>query len=242
MGIPGFLFLMKIAAIIAAGGSGLRMGYSTPKTYLTFDSVPIIVHTLRIFQDSSLIDDIYLVVREKDREYAKNEIVEKYVLTKVGKIVAGGKERQDSVYQGLTCLTHEHEFVVIHDGARPFLEKELLEKTIRIAMKGGAAITGVPVKDTVKSINKLRMIKKTIDRQNLFLIQTPQVFKKDVIVKAYIAAYRDQYHGTDDSSLVERLGIPVRMVEGSYENIKITTPDDLMLAELIVQKRKSHTK
>jgi 2-C-methyl-D-erythritol 4-phosphate cytidylyltransferase len=232
---------MKIAAIIPAGGSGLRMGYSIPKTYLTFDSVPIIVHTLRIFQDSSLIDDVYLVVQENDREYAKNEIVEKYALTKVRAIIAAGKERQDSVNHGLTCLTHEHEFVVIHDGVRPLLEKKMLEKTIHVAMKEGAAITGVPVKDTVKSINKLSIIKKTIDRHNLFLIQTPQVFKKGVIVKAYIAAYQDQYYGTDDSSLVERLGIPVKMVEGSYENIKITTPDDLMLAELIVQKRKSHT-
>jgi len=233
---------MKIAAIIPAGGSGLRMGYSIPKTYLTFDSVPIIVHTLRIFQDSSLVDDVYLVVQENDREYAKNEIVEKYALKKVKKIIAGGKERQDSVNQALSCLTDEHEFVVIHDGIRPLLEKELLETTIHVAIKEDAAITGVPVKDTVKSINKHGTIKKTIDRRNLFLIQTPQVFKKDVIVEAYLNAYRDRYYGTDDSSLVERLGIPVKMVEGNYENIKITTPDDLILAELIAQKRKSHSR
>lgn len=216
----------------------MRMGYPIPKTYLTFDSVPIIVHTLRIFQNSDLIDDVYLVIQENDKEYATHEIVEKYALTKVREIIAGGKERQDSVRNAISCLTAEHELVVIHDGVRPLLEKEMLEKTIQIAIKEGAAITGVPVKDTVKSLNKSGMIKKTVDRKNLFLIQTPQVFKKEIILKAYAVAYQEQYYGTDDSSLVERLGIPIKLVEGSYENIKITTPEDLLLAELIAKKRK----
>lgn len=233
---------MKIAAIIPAGGSGLRMGYKIPKTYLTFDSMPIIVHTLRLFQDSDLIDDVYLVIQEKDKEYAQKEVVEKFTLTKVRAIIGGGKERQDSVNNALSYLCPEHEFVVIHDGVRPLVGKEILEKTIQVGIEEGAAITGVPVKDTVKSLNKHGMIKKTIDRKNLFLIQTPQVFKKEVIVEAYQAAYQAQYYGTDDSSLVERIGIPVKMVEGSYENIKITTPEDLMLAEFIAQRRKSDQK
>lgn len=229
---------MKIAAIIPAAGSGLRMGYKIPKTYLTFDSMPIIVHTLRLFQDSDLIDDVYLVIQEKDKEYAQQEVVEKFLLTKVRAIIGGGKERQDSIKNALSYLRPEHEFVVIHDGARPLVGKEILEKTIQIGIEEGAAITGVPVQDTVKSLNKHGMIKKTIARKNLFLIQTPQVFKKEMIVEAYKAAYQAQYYGTDDSSLVERIGIPVKMVEGSYENIKITTPEDLMLAEFIAQRRK----
>jgi 2-C-methyl-D-erythritol 4-phosphate cytidylyltransferase len=233
---------MKIAAIIPAGGSGLRMGYKTPKPYLTFDSLPIIVHTLRIFQESDLIDDVYLVVQESDKKYAQEQIVKTYALSKVRALVSGGKERQDSVRNALSCLHHEHEIVVIHDGVRPFLEKDILERAILIAIKEGAAVAGMPVKDTIKLSNSIGYIEKTIDRESLFLIQTPQVFKKEMIVKAYETAYREHYYGTDDSSLVERLGIPVKLVEGSYENIKITTQEDLQLAEFIAQRRKCEKK
>ena len=229
---------MKIAAIIPAGGSGLRMGYKIPKTYLTFDYLPIIVHTLRVFQDSDLIDDVYLVVQESDKKFAQEEIVENYAMSKVRDLVSSGKERQDSVNNALPYLKPEHEMVVIHDGVRPFLENAILERTIRVAINEGAAVAGMPVKDTIKVSNHVGYIEKTIDRENLFLIQTPQVFKKELIVKAYEVAYQDQFYGTDDSSLVERLGIPVKLVEGSYENIKITTPEDLRLAEFIAQRRK----
>jgi 2-C-methyl-D-erythritol 4-phosphate cytidylyltransferase len=229
---------MKNAAIIPAGGSGLRMGYKIPKPYLSFDSLPIIVHTLRIFQNSELIDDVYLVVQEKDKVYAQNQIVDAYSLSKVRAIISGGRERQDSVNNALNYLSDEHEIVVIHDGVRPLLENSILENIIKVAIKEGAAITGMPVKDTIKVINTLEQAEKTLDREKLFMIQTPQAFDKDMIVRAYKAACEDHFRGTDDSSLVERLGIPVKVIRGSYENIKITTQEDLLFAEFIAQSRK----
>lgn len=214
------------------------MGYKIPKTFLLFDSLPIIVHTLRIFQECELIDDVYLVVQDKDKMYAQQQIVDAYALHKVKAVISGGRERQDSVNNALNYLKEEHEIVVIHDGVRPLLDKSILEKVIQFAIKEGAAITGMPVKDTIKVINTLAEAEKTLARANLYMIQTPQAFKKDMILEAYRVAYKDHFYGTDDSSLVERLGIPVKVIRGSYENIKITTQDDLLFAEYIAQSRK----
>lgn len=218
------------------------MGYTTHKPYLLFDSIPIIVHTLRVFQECGLIDDIFLVVQDNDKKFAQEKIVAKYSLNKVRAVISGGKERQDSINNALTYLNPEHGIVVIHDGVRPFLEQTILENTIHVALKEGGAITGMPVKDTIKIIDEFEKVKNTLDREKLFMIQTPQAFRKEMIVNAYKVAYIDHFYGTDDSSLVERLGFQVKLIEGSYQNIKITTPDDLLLAEFIVQRRKSEEK
>jgi len=229
---------MKIAAIIPAGGAGIRMGQKIPKPYLSFASAPIVVHTLRVFQESDLIDDIFLVVQEKDKAYVEEDVIHPYSLNKVRAIIPGGKERQDSTHNALPFLQSDHEIVVIHDGVRPLIEQALLERTIDAAIKDGAAIPGVPVKDTVKRVLPSGEVDMTIDRENLYLIQTPQAFRKEILAKAYEMAYKEQFYGTDDASLVERLGIPVKVIRGSYENIKITTPDDLLLAEYFVQNRR----
>ena len=214
------------------------MGQGVPKPYLCIDSIPIVVHTLRVFQESALIDDIFLVVQEKDRAWVRQDVILPYGLSKVRAIVPGGKERQDSIHHALPFLHPDHEIVVIHDGVRPLIDRDLLERTIGAAVKGGAVVTGVPVKDTVKRIHPSGEVDVTVDRERLYLVQTPQAFRKEILAKAYEMAYKEQFYGTDDASLVERLGIPVKVIRGSYENIKITTPDDLLLAEYFVQNRR----
>jgi len=229
---------MKIAAIIPAGGAGIRMGQKIPKPYLSIASAPILVHTLRVFQESDLIDDIFLVVQEKDKAYVEKDVIHPYSLNKVRAIIPGGKERQDSIHHALPFLHSDHEIIVIHDGVRPLIDQDMLERTIDAAVKEGAVITGVPVKDTVKMINPSGKVDITLDREKLYLIQTPQAFRKEILARAYEMAYKEHFYGTDDASLVERLGIPVKVIRGSYENIKITTQEDLLLAEFFVQSRK----
>ncbi len=230
---------MKTVAIIPAGGSGKRMQENQSKQYLLLDGVPVLVHTLRIFQGSPKIDEIFLIVPEDDIEFARQLIVEKYGISKVSRILAGGRERQDSVRNGINALASNHDIVVIHDGVRPFISEELVNSAIVEASKEGAVTVGVPVKDTVKSVDDHAWIRETLNRSTLWLTQTPQVFKRDIITKAYEVAYKDNYYGTDDASLVERLGIDVKMIRGSYHNIKITTKDDIVLAESLIKRLKS---
>ena len=231
--------MSKIAAIIPAGGSGVRMEQKTAKPYLFLDSIPIIVHTLRVFEESPLIDAILLVVQNNDITLAYNEILIPFGFTKVTDVIPGGEMRQDSIYNALPFLTNDHSLIVVHDGVRPLVEHHILEQTIETAQHTGAAIAGVPVKDTCKTIGTDFFVQQTINRHNMYQIQTPQVFKKEILLTAYREAHKDGFYGTDDASLVERIGLPVKVVNGSYENIKITTPDDLFQAELIVKKRKS---
>jgi len=230
---------MKTVAIIPAGGSGKRMQENQSKQYLLLDGVPVLVHTLRIFQGSPKIDEIFLIVPEDDIEFARKLIVEKYGISKVSRILAGGRERQDSVRNGINALASDHDIVVIHDGVRPFISEELVNSAIVEASKEEAVTVGVPVKDTVKSVDDHAWVRETLNRSTLWLTQTPQAFKRDVIKKAYEVAYEDNYYGTDDTSLVERLGINVKMIRGSYDNIKITTKDDIVLAEGLIKRFKS---
>ena len=237
-----FLFMgvsMKAVAIIPAGGSGKRMQENLSKQYLLLDGIPVLAHTLRVFQGSPNIDEIFLIVPGDDIKYARECIVEKFGISKVSRIVAGGRERQDSVRNGIDILRSDHDIVVIHDGVRPFISERLVHFAILEALKQAAVTVGVPVKDTVKLVDGHGEILKTLNRDSLWLTQTPQAFKRDVIKKAYETAYRDNYYGTDDASLVERLGITVKMICGSYDNIKITTKDDIMLAEVLVKRLKS---
>ncbi len=230
---------MKTVAIIPAGGSGRRMQENQSKQYLLLDGVPVLVHTLRIFQGSQKIDEIFLIVPEDDIEFARQSIVEKYGISKVSRILPGGRERQDSVRNGINALVSDHDIVVIHDGVRPFVSEELVHSAIIEASKEDAVTVGVPVKDTVKSVDDHAWVRETHNRGSLWLTQTPQVFKRDVIKKAYEVAYEDNYYGTDDASLVERIGINVKMIRGSYDNIKITTKDDIILAEGLIKKLKT---
>jgi 2-C-methyl-D-erythritol 4-phosphate cytidylyltransferase len=233
---------MKTIAIIPAGGSGKRMQKNLSKQYLLLDGIPVLVHTLRIFQKSSTIDEIFLIVPENDIEFVRKHIVETYGFSKVSRILKGGMERQDSVRQGINALGRDDDIVVIHDGVRPFVTEEILHAVISEALKEKAVTVGVPVKDTVKSVDGRGWVAETLDRNLLWLIQTPQAFTWDIIKKAYEDAYRDNYYGTDDASLVERIGINVKVIHGSYDNIKITTKNDLVLAEILIKRLKKGLK
>lgn len=216
---------MKITAIITAGGTGKRMGKK--KQFLPFAGDTIVGTTLRILQQIKKIDEIILVVDKSEMDKAKGLGI---------KVVAGGEERQDSVANGLKAVSSGTELVVIHDGARPLITTEVIEKAIEEGVKYGAAVVGVPAKDTVKVVGDDLFVEETPDRNKLWLIQTPQVFKYDIITQAH-AEIKDKM--TDDAGLVERIGVKVKMVMGSYENLKITTPEDIRVAEAILKGRKN---
>ena len=222
---------MKAVAIIPAGGSGKRMQCGLSKQYLLLSGIPLLVHTLKAFQDSPMIHGIILVVPAADMEFATQSIVHKYGLSKVSHIFPGGKERQDSVKQGLDAVGDEYDIVVIHDGVRPVISGDLIRLAILEAFNETAVTAAVPVKDTVKTVDQDGWILQTLERKNLWLTQTPQAFKREVIKEAYRSAYHDCYYGTDDAALVERIGVRVKIIPGSYDNIKITTKDDLLFAE-----------
>jgi 2-C-methyl-D-erythritol 4-phosphate cytidylyltransferase len=232
---------MKTLAIIPAGGAGRRMATGVAKQYLPLAGVPVLVHTLRAFQLSSAIDEILLAVPEGDIPEVRETIRAGQGLTKVTKIVAGGAERQDSVRNALAQAREEHGIVLIHDGVRPFVSGELIRRVVTAAREYGASTAGVPVKETVKQMDAAGWVTQTVSREGLWLTQTPQAFRLDVIRSAHERAARDSFYGTDDASLVERMGIPVRMVPGEYENIKLTTPEDLILGEVLIRRFPSET-
>jgi len=227
----------QTVAIIPAGGAGRRMGGNTPKQYLLLHGIPLLVHTLRAFHDARSIDSIILAVPEDDIDEVRKNIVEKYFFTKVKDVVAGGRQRQDSVGNALKRVDEDDEIVVVHDGVRPLVSVQVIEKAVAEAQKVGAVSVGVQVKDTVKSVDKNGKVEKTVAREGLWLIQTPQVFKKNLIVDAYRRASEERFYGTDDASLVERAGIPVWMVPGEMENIKVTTREDIDFCEMILKHR-----
>jgi 2-C-methyl-D-erythritol 4-phosphate cytidylyltransferase len=226
---------MKTVAIIPAGGVGKRMGGGIPKQYLLLTDIPILAITLRTFQHSPEVDEIVLIVPEADMTEVRQSIVEKYSLSKVGFILSGGAERQDSVQQGLQMLNDEHEIIVIHDAVRPFVSENLISRAVAAAREFGAVTVGVPAKDTVKKVTAEGWVKKTVAREGLWLTQTPQVFRRSIILAAYKKAAADGFYGTDDAGLVERMGIPVRMIPGENDNIKLTTSEDLLLGECIIR-------
>ena len=213
------------------------MGGPTPKQFLSIREASILVRTLEIFETSPLIHEICLVVPRGLERRCRREVVETHRLKKVSRIVAGGKTRQDSVHRGLRHLSPTVTRVVVHDGVRPFITADLLARTIRACRGNVGAVAAVPMKDTPKRIGADGLILSTPDRERLYAAQTPQVFPRKILMEAYRKAYTDGISGTDDSSLVERLGYAVRIVEGSYDNIKITTAEDIRLAEAILSAR-----
>lgn len=229
---------VRTTALIPCAGKGKRMGNAVNKLYLDLGGRPLLAYTLDLFQSNSLITEIVLVAAESEIEYCRREIVDKYGFSKVKHLIPGGGERQESVSNGLQHIEREAELVLIHDGARPFLDNNTLNRAVAAGWEKGAAVVGVPVKDTVKIVAEDYSVKTTPPRQFLWLAQTPQVFRKDIIVKAYAEAANKGWTGTDDASLVEELGLPVYMVPGEYTNIKITTPEDLLLAGEILKVMK----
>jgi len=229
---------MRTVAIIPAAGSGNRMSRDVSKQYLALGGKPILVCTLEVFEACPLVDSLLIVVPSQDVVSVRNDILAPWNLKKVAGIIPGGKERQDSVRAGIEALDGDVELVIIHDAVRPFITAGLIENCVRAATAEGAATVGVPVKDTVKEVGPDGRILRTCDRSLLWLTQTPQVFRRDIIENAHRAAVRDGFRGTDDTSLVERLGISVQMIRGDYGNIKITTPEDLILAEALLAGRR----
>lgn len=223
----------KAFALIPAAGMGKRMGANINKQYLRLAGLPILAHTLRVFEQSPEIDGICLVSPADEISYCREEVVEACGFKKVIEIVPGGRERQNSVMNGLNALKRlaaADDVVLIHDGVRPFVSPELLRESIVVASANDGALVAVPAKDTIK-VTRDGIVIDTPERKTLWQAQTPQSFRFGVIYRAHKSADEAGFIGTDDASLVERLNGQVRIVQGDYRNIKITTPEDLILAE-----------
>ena len=229
---------VKTVAVIPAAGAGMRMGGGTAKQFLEVDGKPILALTLEKFQTCRAIDGIVLVAPPDDLELCKRTIIDRYGLTKVTSVIAGGERRQDSVRLGIEASGGEYGLVVIHDGVRPFIETRLIERAVLAAMKDRAIITALPAKDTVKKADEGGFVLETYERKMLWLVQTPQVFRYEDIIAAHRMALLEQWDDvTDDASLIEKMGIPVKIILGSEYNIKVTTPQDMELAEYLLRCR-----
>lgn len=226
-------------AIVLAAGRGRRMGTKTAKQYLELQGKPVLAYALEVFEQSSVIDDILLITGEDHIDYCEKEICEKYGIKKVSAVAPGGKERYESVWKALCILKERGQsgYVMIHDGARPFLTEDILERVYRQVQTYKACVVGMPVKDTIKLIDKAGQITESPDRSFVWQAQTPQAFAIPLIIEAFEKQMKeDCSHITDDAMVVERqMGVPVYMVEGSYRNIKITTPEDLMIAQALLR-------
>lgn len=225
-----------IAAIVAAAGIGARMGNDTPKPYLLLGGKPILALTLEIFEKIKEIREVALVVHPEELAYCQEKVISPYGFKKVLRLVPGGKERQDSVYNALKALKNEDdlEIVLVHDGVRPFVTPEQISRVIQAARSHGGAVLGLPAQDTLKTVTAGGEIRQTLERKDIWQIQTPQAFQAPLLRRAFVEAYSRNFYGTDEASLVEALKQPVVVVPGSPLNLKITTPDDLALAEAIL--------
>lgn len=226
---------MKVCAIIAAAGKGSRMETPVFKQFLELGNKPVLAHTLEKFEQCPHIDCIVIVAPQEWVVYIAEEIVDKFKISKVQKLVIGGATRQQSVFAALKVLDTNIHFVAIHDAVRPLLQPRLLDEVLQRGINTGAAILAMPARDTIKKVH-FEKIDQTLDRSSIWLAQTPQVFARDLIVQAYEQALSDQYHATDDSELVERLGHPVDVVASNFSNFKITTQEDLEIAEWLIKE------
>lgn len=221
---------MSVLAIIPAAGSGVRMGGETPKQFLSLDGVPIFIHTVRKFARAGIIDSIYLGVRLEDMERTRQALAEAR-LAKPVEVMPGGNTRQETVERALATVPRETDVVVVHDAVRPFVDLDLIGRVVEVARRDGAAIPGIPSVDTVKQVER-QIILGTLPRERIVLAQTPQAFRYSLLREAFARATQEGFQGTDESSLVERLGVNVTVLMGSDRNIKITKPSDLPLARL----------
>ena len=231
---------MKVGAIIAAAGFGRRMKADRPKQLLALNGIPIIIHTIRNCDISRVIDYI-IVTAPRESVIEVSELVKSAEFQKPVIVVQGGERRQDSVASGLNHLQPGTDIVAVHDGVRPFVSTDDIENAVLQAERTGAAVLAVPIVDTVKQVEK-DVIESTLTREHLVLAQTPQVFRTEILKQAFDRATKDEYYGTDESSLVERLGHPVAIVRGSERNIKITRPSDLSLARAFLEEERAEAK
>ena len=218
---------MDYQVVIPAAGSGTRMGAGQNKLFLSLAGLPIIIRTLRVFENDPWCQGIIVVIKEDERAWFKRELI-KYHIRKVVALVTGGEERQHSVHLGLKAISHE--LVLIHDGARPLIRQSDIHRVVEKAKETGAAVLAVPVKDTIKRVNET-VIMETVERQSLWAMQTPQAFRLSLILQAHDFGNTLGKLGTDDAELVEEFGELVHVIQGDYKNIKITTKEDLIIGE-----------
>lgn len=226
---------MKCTGIVLAAGQGKRMNSKIQKQFLELGGYPVLYYALRAFQNCPWINDVILVTGKEEIAYCRENIVEYYHFDKVKTIVEGGKERYHSVQKGLSACC-DTDYVFIHDGARPFLTQQILERGLECVKKWDACAAGMPSKDTVKITDEAGVVQSTPDRRNVWIVQTPQVFSYGLAAESYEKALKgDCSDLTDDAMVVEKYGDhPVKLYQGSYKNIKITTPEDLPIAEILV--------
>jgi 2-C-methyl-D-erythritol 4-phosphate cytidylyltransferase len=229
---------MRVSGIIVAAGSGSRMGGAVNKHLLPLAGRPVVAHALAAFQACWIIDDVILVGGQERLDVYQG-IVDQYGLTKVRAIVQGGETRQESCAKGLNEVT-DADIVCVHDGARPLVTERMIVESAQQAAEHGAALVAVPVKDTIKHATDDGFVRETLPRERLWQVQTPQAFRPEILRRAQQAA-GDAFIGTDDAVLVERLGLPVKIVQGEYSNIKITTADDLVVAEYLLRSIRKDT-
>lgn len=230
---------MQLSVIIPAAGFGKRMG-DVKKPYLDLAGKPILAHTLMAFQRCSLVDEIVVVVAAGDERECVQNVIIPYGIDKARQVVAGGETRQWSVFNGLQNVSSDTDMVMVHDCARPFVTEDMIQNTVDAATECGAATVAVPVKDTIKEADDDSFVARTLDRQRLWSIQTPQTFRYDLLLRAHLQAREKNIQATDDASLIEELGgHQVKLVMGGYQNIKITTPDDLIVARVILESRRT---
>ena len=225
----------KYTAIVLAAGSGKRMNSKVHKQYLIIQDRPVLYYSLKAFEDSA-VDEIVLVVGKGEEKFCRKEIVDKYGISKVKAIVEGGKERYHSVFEGLK-QTSDADYVLIHDGARPFVNQDIIRRCMQEVQKYQACVVGMPVKDTIKIADEEGYAKQTPDRKNVWMIQTPQTFSYALSYEAYEEMLKTEDTAiTDDAMVLERIkGKKSKLIEGSYRNIKITTPEDLLIANVYLQ-------
>ncbi len=225
----------KVSAVIVAAGKGTRMKTEINKQYLLLGNKPVLAHTIEAFENSGCISEIIVVINENDNDFFIDLVQKPYSFKKIIAVAKGGEDRQQSVFNGLCHVSPDSDIVVVHDGARPFVTGDIIQRSVDVAAHDGAACVGVPVKDTIKKVKENLIVEYTPDRSFLWTIQTPQSFRREILLEAHNRAALNGFRGTDDSVLAERLGYRVRMVMGSYTNIKITTAEDLSVAETILK-------
>lgn len=228
----------KISVLIPAAGQGMRMGTSVKKPYLMLGDKPILSRTIERFEQNSVIDEIIVIVDESDVTTCGEDVISPFNFRKIRELVAGGETRQVSVFNGIQALSDDIDFVVIHDGVRPFIDDDIIFRCLEASAECGASVAAVPVKETIKVANRNLFIDHTPERDLLWRVQTPQVFRYSLLVEAYNKAITDGIDAPDDASLVEKLGHPVKLVMGSYRNVKLTTPEDLLLAETLLKEER----
>lgn len=228
----------NLRVVVAAAGKGTRMKSGINKQYMLLNSRPVLSYSLDFFEQMEIVEEIVVITGENELDYCEHEVIRRYNYKKVSAVLPGGKERQDSVLAGLHKLGADTNLVAVHDGARPLLSSGVFFRLVKEAEEWGAAVPGIASKDTLKMVDSQGIVSQTMDRSIIFAVQTPQIFRYAELSAAYQKAYEDNFMGTDDASLFERYIGQVKVVEGDYNNLKITTPEDLVIAEALLKSQR----